>query len=66
MKAIVAVAASMLRSAYHMLTRRATYEDLGPDHFDRRTRTRTVNRLLRRLKDLGVEVIQTRIQENVT
>jgi transposase len=65
MKAIVAVAASMLRSAYYMLIRHAAYEDLGPAHFDNRTRTRTVNRLLKRLKDLGVEVIETRVQENV-
>ncbi len=65
MKAIVAVAASMLRSAYYMLTRHTVYEDLGPGHFDKRTRTRTVNRLLKRLKDLGVDVIETRIQEQV-
>jgi transposase len=64
MKAIVAVAASMLRSAYYMLSRRSPYQDLGPDHFDRRSRVRTVSRLLKRLNDLGVEVIQTRIREN--
>jgi transposase len=63
MKAIVAVAASMLRSAYYMLTRRTSYEDLGPGHFDKRTRTRTVNRLLKRLKHLGIDVIETRVQE---
>lgn len=63
MKAIVAVAASMLRSAYYMLTRHTVYEDLGPGHFDKRTRTRTVNRLLKRLKDLGVDVVETRVQE---
>jgi transposase len=63
MKAIVAVAASMLRSAYYMLIRRTAYEELGSAHFDNRTRTRTVSRLLKRLKDLGVEVIETRIQQ---
>jgi transposase len=66
MKAIVAVAASMLRSAYYMLTRRTTYEDLGPAHFDSRTRVKTVNRLLKRLHDLGIEVIETRIRDTVT
>jgi transposase len=66
MKAIVAVAASMLRSAYYMLTRRTIYQDLGAAHFDSRTRVRTVSRLLKRLNDLGVEVIQTRIRDNVT
>ena len=63
MKAIVAVAASMLRSAYYMLTRHMPYQDLGPSHLDKRTRTRTVSRLLKRLKDLGIEVLQTRITE---
>lgn len=63
MKAIVAVAASMLRSAYHMLRRRVPYQDLGPGHFDARNRTRTASRLLKRLKELGIEVLQTRISE---
>lgn len=61
MKAIVAVAASILRSAYYMLKRRTTYQDLGPGHFDQRTRTRTVSRLLKRLQDLGVQVLETKI-----
>lgn len=63
MKAIVAVAASMLRSAYYMLSRRLPYHDLGPAHFDSRHRTRTASRLLKRLKELGIEVLQTRIIE---
>jgi transposase len=64
MKAIVAVAASMLRSAYHMLRRRVPYHDLGPTHFDTRNRARTANRLLKRLKELGIEVLQTRSTES--
>jgi len=63
MKAIVAVAASMLRSAYYMLSRRVPYQDLGPAHFDSRNRTRTASRLLKRLKELGIEVLQTRVSE---
>ena len=63
MKAIVAVAASMLRSAYYMLSRGVPYQDLGPTHFDSRNRTRTASRLLKRLKELGIEVLQTRISE---
>jgi transposase len=63
MKAIVAVAASMLRSAYYMLSRHLPYRDLGPAHFDSRNRTRTASRLLKRLKDLGIEVVQTRINQ---
>jgi len=66
MKAIVAVAAAMLRSAYYMLTRHMPYQDLGPSYFEKKTRTRTANRLLKRLKDLGIEVLQTRITEPST
>jgi transposase len=54
-KAIVAVAASMLTAAYYMLRDGVDYHDLGPHHFDRRERTKTVNRLVRRLHDLGYE-----------
>jgi transposase len=61
MKAIVAVAASMLRSAYYMLSRRVPYHDLGPAHFNSRNRTPTATRLLKRLRDLGIEVLQTRV-----
>jgi hypothetical protein len=35
-KAILAVAASMLIAAYHMLGDGVEYQDLGPDHFERR------------------------------
>lgn len=61
MKAIVAVAASPLRSAYYMLTRRVAYQDLGAEHYDARQRTRAASRLLKRLKELGIEVLQTRV-----
>jgi hypothetical protein len=44
-----------------MLTRHLPYHDLGADYFDHKTRTRTVNRLLKRLNDLGIQVIDTRI-----
>lgn len=54
-KAILAVAASMLTSAYHMLKYGVEYRDLGPHHFDRDKQIQAA-RLLRRLKALGVEV----------
>jgi transposase len=66
MKAIVAVAASMLRSVYYMLTRREAYRDLGPAHFDQRNRTRTASRLLKRLKEMGIDVLQTRVSDPTT
>jgi hypothetical protein len=55
-QAIMAVAASMLTAAYCMLRDSVEYRDLGADHFDRRDRTRAVNRLIRRLEELGLKV----------
>ncbi|MFZ0853740.1 MAG: IS110 family transposase [Hyphomicrobiaceae bacterium] len=55
-KAIVAVAASILAAIYHMLKDGTTYQDLGPNHFDRRTKERQINRLVQRLADLGYAV----------
>jgi transposase len=55
-KAIVAVAASMLTAAYHMLKNGLEYKELGADHFSRRDRSKVVSRLIRRLKDLGCDV----------
>jgi transposase len=55
-KAILAVAASMLTAGYFMLRDGVEYKDLGPDHFDRHDKEKTISRLVRRLKDLGCEV----------
>ena len=55
-KATIAVAASMLTAAYYMLRDGVDYHDLGPHHFDHREKTKTINRLVRRLTDLGCEV----------
>lgn len=55
-KAILAVAASMLTACYYMLRDGAEYRDLGPFHFDRRDRTKTIHRLVRKLTDLGCRV----------
>ncbi len=55
-KAILAVAASMLTAAYHMLKNGLPYRDLGADHFSRRDRSKAILRLVRRLNDLGCEV----------
>jgi transposase len=55
-KAILAVAASILTAAYHMLQNGTTYQDLGTDHFDRRDKARITKRLIRRLEDLGLSV----------
>jgi hypothetical protein len=46
----------MLTAAYFILRDAVTYNDLGADHLDPRDRTKTINRLVRRLRDLGCSV----------
>jgi transposase len=55
-KAIVAVAASMLRAAWYMLRDNAPYRDLGPDHFTTIDKAKTAKKLLKQLAAMGVEV----------
>ena len=56
MKAIIAVAASMLTSAFHMLTNGSEYKELTGAHFDRRDHAKLAKRLVRRLEDIGLKV----------
>lgn len=56
MKAIIAVAASMLTSAYHLIRDGVDYKDLGNDYFDRIDRDRAAKRLVKRLENLGFQV----------
>jgi transposase len=56
MKAIVAVAASMLTAAYHMLKNGSEYKDLGGSYLDRRDQAKLAKRLVRRLEALGLKV----------
>jgi transposase len=55
-KAILAVAASILTAAYHVLRDQVPYRDLGPLYFARLDQDRTAQRLARRIKELGYEV----------
>ena len=55
-KAIGAVAASLLRTIYHMLKDGTLYQDLGADHFDKRHKTASTRRLVQRLQNLGFAV----------
>jgi transposase len=55
-KAIIAVAASILTAIYHMLRDGVGYRELGADHFDKRDKTKTIQRLVRKLNSLGCEV----------
>jgi transposase len=59
-KATIAVAHSILLSAWHMLSTGQTYDDLGADHLARRDNQAETRRLLKRLEALGHTVtIQT-------
>lgn len=56
-KAILAVAASILTAAYHMLRDGALYQEPGADYFDRRhDPLAAVRRLTRRIEALGYHV----------
>jgi transposase len=55
-KAVVAVAASLLATAYHMLADGTCYQDLGADHFARRDPARIVAKLANRIRSLGYAV----------
>jgi transposase len=55
-KAIMAVAASMLTAVYYMLRDGVEFHDLGGQHFAQHDKAQITKRLLRRLRDLGVEV----------
>jgi transposase len=51
-RAMVATAHSMLVSAWHILTYRQPYKELGGDYFDQRKKETKVNYLIRRLEKL--------------
>ena len=46
----------MLTAAYHMLKDGTAYQDLGPDHFDRRAKGTATKRLLAKLQSFGYDV----------
>ncbi|MFN2413671.1 MAG: IS110 family transposase, partial [Pyrinomonadaceae bacterium] len=54
---LVAVGHSILVIAYHILKRRAGYEELGGDYFDRQSTERLQRQLIRRLERLGLKVV---------
>jgi transposase len=55
-RALVAVAHSILVSAYHMLLRQEPYHELGGNYFDENKREFVARQLLRRLEKLGYQV----------
>jgi transposase len=55
-KAVVAVAASLLSAAYHMLRDGQDYHELGADYFQRMDTGRVATKLIKRLQTMGYEV----------
>jgi transposase len=56
-RAKVAVARSILQSAYHMMNRGTAYQDLGEDYYERRNPEQLVRRLTQRIQKLGYTVV---------
>lgn len=56
-RALVAVANSLLQAAWHMLTKRQSYQNLGADYYERLNRKDLERSLVRRLEKLGHKVI---------
>jgi transposase len=54
-KATCAVAASLLTTVYHMLKDGTQFQDLGADHFDRRSKDVRAKRLVAQLANLGFD-----------
>lgn len=55
-KAIMAVAHSILVIAYHLISRKEDYRELGGDYFDKRRPEATAKNLINRLEALGYTV----------
>lgn len=55
-KAVVAVGHQILEIAYYVMRDGQTYQELGPDYFDRRHTERAVRRHVRQLEALGYHV----------
>ena len=55
-KALVAVGHSILVMVYHVLTNRASYQELGGDYFERRKVEKQRHRLIHQLEALGLKV----------
>jgi transposase len=55
-RAIIAVAHSIVVSAFHMLVRGEPYRELGANYFDERRQTHLVDQLTRRIERLGYRV----------
>jgi transposase len=62
-RAVIALAHTILVSAYYMLARGTPYQELGADHFDRLRPDRLRDYYVRRLKTLGYQVELTNTEQ---
>jgi transposase len=62
-RACVAVGHSILRIAYSLLANPRDYHDLGPEYFERRSEDKVKENLVRRLQQLGYDVVVTKPTE---
>jgi len=60
-KAVVAVAASILTAAYHIIKYGVEYHDLGGDYFRKRDSEKIAQRLARRIRELGYDVSMSKV-----
>lgn len=56
MRAAVAAGHHLTRAMYHVLKEGMSYQDLGPDYFDRRNEDTLKAHLINRLQGLGYRV----------
>lgn len=55
-RAAVAIGHGVIKIVYHILKNKETYQELGPDYFDKRREETLVKRAVKKLKTLGYEV----------
>lgn len=56
-RAVMAIAHKLLVGAFHILSKREPYKDLGDDYFDRRNKDRAAAHHLAQLRALGLNVV---------
>lgn len=56
-RALVAVGHSILVMVWHLLSKQASYQELGGDYFDRRNANAYRDKLIRKLEALGLKIV---------
>jgi transposase len=64
-RAVIAIARILLITAYHVLSRRVPYRDLGPNYLDERRRKHHIRYHLKRLGELGITIPPEHLQPSL-